>query len=32
VPYWICLLVVIVIIAAYPPLATWLPYLGQPGH
>ena len=30
VPYWICLLVVIVIIAAYPPLATWLPNLGQP--
>jgi tripartite ATP-independent transporter DctM subunit len=28
-PYWICLLVVIVIIAAYPPLATWLPNLGH---
>ena len=31
VPYWICLLVVIVIIAAYPPLATWLPNLGRWG-
>jgi C4-dicarboxylate transporter, DctM subunit len=29
VPYWICLLVVIVIVAAYPPLATWLPNLGH---
>jgi tripartite ATP-independent transporter DctM subunit len=29
VPYWICLLVVIVIIAAYPQLATWLPNLGR---
>ena len=29
VPYWICLLVVIVITAAYPPLATWLPNLGR---
>jgi C4-dicarboxylate transporter DctM subunit len=29
VPYWICLLVVIIIIAAYPPLATWLPNLGR---
>jgi len=29
VPYWICLLVVIVVIAAYPPLATWLPNLGH---
>jgi len=29
VPYWICLLAVIVIIAAYPPLATWLPNLGH---
>ncbi|MET0194748.1 MAG: TRAP transporter large permease [Hyphomicrobiaceae bacterium] len=29
IPYWICLLVVIVIIAAYPPLATWLPNLGH---
>ena len=27
VPYWVCLLVVIVIIAAYPPFATWLPQL-----
>jgi tripartite ATP-independent transporter DctM subunit len=31
-PYWFCLLVVIVVIAAFPQLATWLPYLGQPGH
>ncbi|HEU4380947.1 MAG TPA: TRAP transporter large permease [Hyphomicrobiaceae bacterium] len=29
VPYWICLLVVIVVIGAYPPLATWLPNLGH---
>ena len=29
IPYWICLLVVIIIIAAYPPLATWLPNLGH---
>ena len=29
VPYWICLLVVIVIIAAFPQLATWLPNLGR---
>jgi len=29
VPYWICLLVVIVIIAAYPQLATWLPNIGR---
>lgn len=28
-PYWFCLLAVIVIIAAYPPLATWLPNLGR---
>ncbi len=27
VPYWICLLAVIIIIAAYPPFATWLPKL-----
>lgn len=27
-PYWICLLLVIVIIAIYPPIATWLPNLG----
>jgi tripartite ATP-independent transporter DctM subunit len=32
IPYWICLLVVIIVIAAFPSLATWLPYLGQPGH
>jgi C4-dicarboxylate transporter DctM subunit len=29
VPYWICLLLVIVLIAAYPQLATWLPNLGR---
>jgi tripartite ATP-independent transporter DctM subunit len=29
VPYWVCLLVVIVILAAYPQLATWLPNLGR---
>ena len=29
VPYWICLLLVIVFIAAYPQLATWLPNLGR---
>ncbi len=29
VPYWICLLAAIVIIAAYPPIATWLPNLGN---
>ena len=29
VPYWICLLVVIVILAAFPQLATWLPNLGR---
>jgi C4-dicarboxylate transporter, DctM subunit len=29
IPYWICLLIVIVLIAAYPQLATWLPNLGQ---
>ncbi len=28
-PYWICLLIVIVIIAVYPPTATWLPNLGR---
>jgi TRAP-type C4-dicarboxylate transport system permease large subunit len=28
-PYWICLLTAIVTIAVYPPLATWLPYLGS---
>lgn len=27
IPYWICLLLVIVTIAVYPPLATWLPYM-----
>ena len=29
VPYWICLLAVIVVIAAFPQLATWLPNLGK---
>ena len=29
VPYWICLLIVIVIIAVYPQIATWLPNLGR---
>ena len=29
VPYWICLLFVILIIAAFPQLATWLPNLGR---
>jgi C4-dicarboxylate transporter, DctM subunit len=29
VPYWVCLLLVIVVIAAYPPFATWLPNLGR---
>lgn len=28
-PYWICLLVAIVTIALYPPIATWLPALGS---
>ena len=29
VPYWICLLLVIILIAAYPQVATWLPNLGR---
>ena len=29
IPYWICLLGVIVVIAAFPQLATWLPSLGN---
>ncbi len=29
VPYWICLLTVVVVIAVYPQLATWLPNLGK---
>ena len=29
IPYWICLLAVILIIAAFPQLATWLPELGN---
>jgi len=29
VPYWICLLMVILVIAAFPSLATWLPNLGS---
>jgi TRAP-type C4-dicarboxylate transport system permease large subunit len=24
-PYWVCLLLVIVVIAAFPAIATWLP-------
>lgn len=28
-PYWVCLLAAIVIIAAYPQTATWLPNLGR---
>ena len=27
-PYWICLLIVIVVIAAFPAIATWLPTVG----
>jgi tripartite ATP-independent transporter DctM subunit len=30
-PYWIGLLAVVVILAAWPELATWLPALGTPG-
>jgi tripartite ATP-independent transporter DctM subunit len=29
VPYWICLLAAIVVLGAYPQLATWLPNLGR---
>jgi len=29
VPYWLCLMAVIVTIAVYPQLATWLPNLGK---
>lgn len=29
VPYWICLLLVIVVLMAFPQLATWLPNLGR---
>ena len=29
IPYWICLLSVIIVIAAFPQLATWLPNLGN---
>lgn len=28
-PYWVCLLAAIVVIAAYPQTATWLPNLGR---
>jgi len=28
IPYWICLLGVIIVIAAFPQLATWLPNVG----
>jgi len=29
VPYWICLMATIIVIAAYPQFATWLPNLGR---
>jgi len=29
IPYWICLLGVIIVIAAFPQMATWLPNLGS---
>ncbi len=29
IPYWVCLLMVIVCLALYPPLATWLPSVGR---
>jgi TRAP-type C4-dicarboxylate transport system permease large subunit len=29
IPYWICLLCMIIVIAAFPQLATWLPNLGN---
>jgi TRAP-type C4-dicarboxylate transport system permease large subunit len=29
VPYWLCLLSAVVVIAVYPPFATWLPNLGR---
>jgi C4-dicarboxylate transporter, DctM subunit len=29
IPYWICLLTVIVLIAIFPQIATWLPALGR---
>jgi C4-dicarboxylate transporter, DctM subunit len=28
-PYWVCLLAAIIVIAAYPQTATWLPNLGR---
>ena len=28
IPYWICLIAVIVVIAVFPQIATWLPNLG----
>jgi tripartite ATP-independent transporter DctM subunit len=28
-PYWVCLLATVVVIAVYPPFATWLPNLGR---
>jgi len=28
IPYWVCLLMVIVVIAAFPAIATWLPTIG----
>jgi C4-dicarboxylate transporter, DctM subunit len=29
IPYWVCLLMVIVVIAAFPGIATWLPAVGN---
>ena len=28
-PYWVCLLAAIIVIAAYPQTASWLPNLGR---
>ncbi|MGZ8210463.1 MAG: TRAP transporter large permease [Burkholderiales bacterium] len=28
-PYWVCLMATVVVIAVYPPFATWLPNLGR---
>jgi TRAP-type C4-dicarboxylate transport system permease large subunit len=28
-PYWVCLVAAVVVIAVYPPFATWLPNLGH---
>ncbi len=29
IPYWVCLLLVILVVAAFPQVATWLPNLGN---